>query len=158
MEDCVKAANDLSDQEEGYVANFEGWRIKIKSPAYLAIARLRNNGAMSVPRIVNLIWRGDEEEYLSYFNEDRVVFDPWIRRRDLLKEKVVEFYDKIKNIESRKEFASCVKNMPFAPMLFKRRDGKSFEEIFSNLGENGLDSKSSQFLVNLLKSMDDYKE
>lgn len=147
FEDCDKAIAELPTFDEGYVANYNDWRIKIKSPAYLAIAHLRNNGAMSIKRIVSLVMRNDEEEYLSYFPEDREIFQPWIDARRTLRFVVDSTFEECKHIKDQKEFALRVKDLHYAGILFQMRKGCTYVEIIERM-ING--SKASDGLVELL--------
>lgn len=154
VKDCMESMAELPAMDEGYVANYHNWRIKIKNPAYLAIAHLRNNGAMSLPRIVHLVWSGDEEEYLSYFAEDRPLFEPWIYRRDVLKTAVADMWARFNGIEmSQKDFALAIKDLPYASLLFQLRKGKTLHDIFKELGEKGRDGRAAKSLVRMLENV-----
>ena len=58
LDECVAATQAMSWDEEGYVVvdkNFN--RVKIKSPAYLMVHRLANNGNMSIRRAIDVYIR-----------------------------------------------------------------------------------------------------
>jgi hypothetical protein len=62
--------------EEGYVVvdkNFN--RVKIKSPAYLMVHRMANNGNMSTRRAIDVYMAGECDEILAYFPEYKSAFD-----------------------------------------------------------------------------------
>ena len=70
FDECIAATKDMPWDEEGYVvcdANFN--RIKIKSPAYLVVHRLKGNGVMSYERALDLIRLNETDEILAYFPE-----------------------------------------------------------------------------------------
>lgn len=70
VEDCIKAASKLPFDEEGYVvvdANFN--RVKIKSPKYVMAAHVRNNGCVTVERMLDIIRRNEVDEFLIYCND-----------------------------------------------------------------------------------------
>ena len=70
INDCVDAASKMPWDNEGYVvcdANFN--RIKVKSPAYLAVHRLRGEGVMSYARAIELVRMNEVDEVLAYFPE-----------------------------------------------------------------------------------------
>ena len=96
--------------------------MKLKSPAYVAIHRMRGEG-MTPSRICDLVWLFEEEEYLAYFPppEDKVLFDPYIIGRDKLIVEIDEVYSQTKNIESQKEFALAVKDKSYSSVLFAMR-------------------------------------
>ena len=67
LEDCLAAAEKMSRDEEGFVVcdgNFN--RAKIKSPEYLMAARLRNNGVITRRRLLQIIWEGKGDDFVSY--------------------------------------------------------------------------------------------
>lgn len=149
-DECTKAAAELTDYDEGYVADWNDWRIKIKSPAYLAVAHLRNNGAMSTRRIVALVMKNDEEEYLSYFPEDRELFQPWIDARNSLAVNVMTKLTAYNGLEDQKEFALTIKNLPYAHILFQLRKGRTYAEIIERMIH---ESKASDSLISLLEKV-----
>ena len=62
--------------EEGFVVVDNHWkRVKIKSPAYVAAHYLRNNGVNSKARILEIIERNEQEEFLTYFPEYKHYFE-----------------------------------------------------------------------------------
>ncbi len=74
--DCIAAAKALPEQDEGFVVRWpDGFRLKIKNPAHVALAHLRNNGAMTDKRIIPLLDSGGAEEYLLHFPEDSPRFE-----------------------------------------------------------------------------------
>ena len=69
---CIEAAAHLNDgktavENEGFVVVDANWaRVKVKSPAYVAIHHLIPNGEVSDQKIVELIHGGDLSEILTY--------------------------------------------------------------------------------------------
>jgi hypothetical protein len=76
---------------------------------------------------------GDEEEYLSYFEEDRKFFQPYIDARDLMWKDLEKVWEENKDIEGQKDFALKVKGYPFAHILFARRKGQATEDILGKM-------------------------
>lgn len=75
FKDCINSANALPFSEEGYVVVDANWhRIKVKSPAYVAVHHLATNGAMTKSRIVELIKTNESEEFLTYYPEYKTAF------------------------------------------------------------------------------------
>lgn len=118
----LETFHELRAFDEGYVANWNNWRIKIKNPAYLAIAHLRNNGQLSTKRIAKLVMLGDEEEYLSYFPEDRQFFEPYIQAKIAWLEDIATTFAEHKD-KDQKSFALAIKNSKCSPMLFFLKKG-----------------------------------
>ena len=140
FDDIMESAKSLEPMEE----NGEGYvcydiktqnRIKIKNPSYLALANLRENGAISNKRIAILVFNQDYEEYLSYFPEDEEYFNPYIQAYEKMIKDIWETYNEYKDIESQKEFALNVKDLPIASFLFELRKGLGLEECFSKLSD-----------------------
>lgn len=76
LDECVAATQAMPWDEEGYVVvdkNFN--RVKIKSPAYLMVHRLANNGNMSIRRAIDVYMAGECDEILAYFPEYKSAFD-----------------------------------------------------------------------------------
>lgn len=70
LEDCIKAAEALPADNEGYVVNDQFMnRVKIKSPWYITAHYLRNNGIITSERILNIILTNEVEEVLVYAPE-----------------------------------------------------------------------------------------
>jgi hypothetical protein len=139
--DVVKMAKELPAINEGYVClNDRGtehtyWRVKVKNPSYLAISHMRANGVLSQKRIAYLVVHGDEEEYLSYFPEDRKHFASY--QTALLKAKGdVESLMQYMSIEDKKEFALKVKDSPVGFIMFGLRKGLTEGQIFANMTDD----------------------
>lgn len=120
-EACVRTARELKDLDEGYVIYQDGVPIaKIKSPAYVAVHHIRGEG-LNPKRIMQLVLVNEQDEYLTYFPEDRDVFVPYTTGMELLDIHMGCVYDALRGIEDQKEFALKAKNFPFSAALFKAR-------------------------------------
>ena len=83
LDELIEMASKLRYCEEGYVVRDESYRrIKVKSPAYVAIHHLISD--MSDKRLLGLIRSNETEEFLTYFPE----YKPYI---DDLTGKLLEF-------------------------------------------------------------------
>ena len=70
VEECVSAAEQLGTDEEGFVVcdkNFN--RVKIKSPTYVALHHMKNNGVLSYERGLEIVRGNELAEVLTYFPE-----------------------------------------------------------------------------------------
>lgn len=80
LSECVAAAHNMGDDEEGYVvcdANFN--RIKIKGDEYLALHKLRGNGPLTILRVVEM-WQNDTlDDFVAYYPEMREFIDDVIQ-------------------------------------------------------------------------------
>jgi len=141
--ECVRASQDLPAMEEGYVARIGDWRIKIKNPAYLAIAHLRENGAITEKRVVKLVFMNDQWEYLVHFPEDKPEFDPWTEAYHDMIQDVTISWAKFGGIEDQKEFALAIADSPAKGALFAMRKGRKLTDILEGFTDN--------YKINLLK-------
>ena len=80
-DDMKEAVESLTNLQEGYVCydHVSGKRVKIKSPAYLAVHRLRGENVPTPKRIMQLVLTKEEDEYLLYFPEERERFEPYTK-------------------------------------------------------------------------------
>lgn len=72
IDECVAAAKELDVNEEGYVVcdrNFN--RVKVKSPTYVSLHHMKNNGVLSYARGVEIVRGNELDEVLTYFPEFR---------------------------------------------------------------------------------------
>lgn len=123
-EDCINAANNLGNLEEGFVVWQNGRPVcKVKSPAYVAVHKIRGDG-LTPNRIAELVLTGEEEEYLTYFEEDRVHIEPYTTALKEMLAEIEEVYDNSKDIEEQKEFALKVAGKPYSGALFQARKTK----------------------------------
>jgi len=142
-EEVIEASKVLPALEEGYVAQIGSWRIKVKNPAYLAIAHLRENGAITEKRVVKLVFMQDHSEYLLHFPEDKPEFDPYIEAYQRMIDDIHWCSHHYMKIEDQKEFALKVKDRPAAGVLFGLRKGRDLPDILEGLTDN--------YKTNLLK-------
>ena len=104
--DYRKLVEDMPEGHEGIVVrDANGERVKIKTLLYFQMHKAKNNGVLTLERIVDLILKNDDEEFLSYFVEYRPKFS-YIRN---VREKILLKIEKIKvlakNYSSKKEIA-----------------------------------------------------
>ena len=81
--DYRKVVEQMPEGHEGIVVRDEnGERVKIKTLLYFEMHRAKNNGVITLERIVDLIRANDHYEFLSYFPEYQPVFDDVKRQID----------------------------------------------------------------------------
>lgn len=72
---ALNTNNDKIIEDEGFVVVDSKWRrVKIKSPLYLSAHYLKGN-KLSFNRCLDIIIHNEEDEYLSYFPEQKCAFD-----------------------------------------------------------------------------------
>ena len=122
LEECVEAAKQLSFSEEGFVvkdANYN--RIKIKSPAYLAAFYLRNNGRLTLERVLDMLQSDGGKEFMSYYPEYETLFTGVEYAKRFIMCFLLGAIDILSRIhfETQKDFALAVKDTEFAPYFFR---------------------------------------
>jgi len=132
----MKHLGTLPVMDEGYVCNWDNWRIKIKNPAYLAIAHLRENGVISPKRICKLLFLEDVQEYLSYFPEDYKFFLPYMKAYIDFRENLNYIWLCNKDVEDQKEFAMQVKDTEISGFLFGFKRGYKYEDMIAKTSDN----------------------
>ena len=134
-EECAKAAADLPALEEGYVMYdpVTQNRIKLKSPQYMYVHHLRNNGQLVPKNIMNLVRINEYDEYLSLFKEDEIYFVPYINGFEKLKIDIIKEYNNIKFIEDQKSFALKAIQTNFSGILFSLRKGLNLNDVLISI-------------------------
>lgn len=135
-EEVVESSKALPAMEEGYVTRIDSWRIKVKNPSYLAIAHLRENGAITEKRVVKLVFMQDHEEYLLHFPEDQPEFDPYINAYNAMIDEINSIYPTVATIEDQKEFALEIQNCPSKGIMFGMRKGVKMVDMIEGLNDN----------------------
>jgi hypothetical protein len=119
---------------EGYVvvdANYN--RVKIKSPHYVALHRLKGE-YFNKKRALELILIGETSEVLTYFPEWTDEIGEVENALENLKGNYNALYASLADIESQKEFALNVTKQAKIPgVLFAMRKGKTFDEAIRDV-------------------------
>lgn len=124
VEECLKAAANLKNLDEGYVIYQDGVPVaKVKSPAYVAVHHIRGEG-LSPKRIMQLVLSGEEDEYLNYFPEDKVHFEKYSMAYCHMMNDIILTYEYARKIDGQKEFAQAIASKPFKAALFQARARK----------------------------------
>jgi len=135
--DCVVAAKELSFCEEGYVVLDQHWnRVKIKSPAYVRVFAMGNNGLITPTRIIDLLRAGEQDEFLTYYPEYQNIVDnvqKQLYNLELsLDAKCATLAEQ--TFEDQKSFALQVKDDKFAPFYFDwRKRGTKAKEWMASI-------------------------
>lgn len=132
----IKAATDaLEGLEEGFVVYRRGEPVcKIKTPLYVAVHRIRGEG-LNPKRIVDLLWEGEYDEYITYFPEDKLLFEPYQRAINKLHFHVIYLWEKFKGVETQKEFALGVKDYSVSGLLFSMRKGDTLNTALGKVSK-----------------------
>jgi len=125
--------------QEGYVVVDKYFnRIKIKSPAYIALHHAKDG--FTLKRLVTIAITGESSEVISSFPEFAADLKDANERVDALVLEIENVYDKLKDIDSQKEFAIEATKYKFSGSLFKLRAGKikSLREHLASFSINKL--------------------
>lgn len=138
MDSMLKFSKDMEGLKEGFVCRDKtGLRIKVKSPKYVAVHRVRGEAQLTPKRIAELVVTNEADEYLLYFPEDSDKVAPV---QDLLQTFYEEMSGKFKEVNlitSQKLFAMSIKELCYAGLFFTaRRMEVSPVEEFSELPVN----------------------
>jgi hypothetical protein len=127
IEECIETAKALGKYNEGFVVVDSRWRrVKVKSPAYVAIHHLLNN-ISSEKRLIDLIISGEDAEVVAYFPEYADMFHAMRERIDQFiahNEQELEAIKKA-NYPTQKELAEYVNKTICPSCLFIVISGKS---------------------------------
>lgn len=101
-----RLVEQMPEGHEGIVVrDGNGERVKIKTLLYFEMHRAKNSGVITLERIVDLILRNDDEEFLSYFVEYRPKFSYIRNVREKILSRIEEIKNLTKNYSSKKEIA-----------------------------------------------------
>ena len=149
IEDIIQKADSLKNLEEGFVGYDQQGvpRVKIKSAAYVAVHHIRGEG-LNPKRIAELVISGEEEEYLTYFPEDRDTITPYSVALEGLLSKLTDVMMTYRTVEDQKEFALAIKDVQGKSVLFTaRKYNISVQEAF----QSGTINSKVDMLLNLMK-------
>jgi len=126
--DCIESAEKLPYSEEGYVVVDKDLnRLKVKSPEYVKMHRLRGESIPTPKRILDIVRMGEEKEFLNYFPEYKDEFDKIkIKYEQYLMKCIVNLGQlQEQTFENRKEAALWIKRSCINPgICFSFLDGK----------------------------------
>lgn len=110
-------------QAEGYIICDRTFnRIKVKSPAYIAVAHFKNG--FSTQRLLEILLTNESDEFLLHFPEWTDLYEQLKGKLDTLTQKLEQVYQAHQHIESQKEFALAIKEHPLSNIMFQRRANK----------------------------------
>lgn len=132
IESCIQAAKELKNLDEGYVLYQDGIPVcKIKSPAYCAVHLIKGEG-LSPKRIAELVLTGEQDEYLTYFPEDKPFIQPYVERLESLLNDTQDLFDSLSCLGTQKDFALAVAGSKVSSALFQmKKTGKGVKEVWN---------------------------
>jgi len=122
IDECVNAAKELGADEEGYVVCDNHFnRVKVKSPTYVALHHMKNNGVLSYERGIEIVRGNELDEVLNYFPE----FKEHLLQ---IKEKYDKFYNDILFLESELKIWLASQGFDLQPWLIET-GGKNRKDL-----------------------------
>lgn len=117
---CLAAAEALDPiRQEGFVVVDDQFnRVKIKSPRYVTLHRLK--GEATPRRAIELWQTGEHEEVLAHFPEFRPVIEPvHDKLEELARRAAFEHEQTVKCTTDRKGYAALAVQHPFSAVMFR---------------------------------------
>ncbi|MFW5962331.1 MAG: RNA ligase [bacterium] len=125
-EEMIRAVKKLPYNEEGYVVVDDNYnRVKVKSPAYIKAANLKNNSVITNKRILNMILNDNLNEFLLYFPEYEKRINEFLEVHNAFFADICADLDKVKKLKtlSRKDFARWGKKTTLPCITFAYYSG-----------------------------------
>ncbi len=126
MDQAVTLSAECLDptKSEGFVVVDAAFRrVKVKSPAYVALHHLRGEG-LNPKRILEIVLAGEINEIVAHFPEWKGPITNTLRTFEALAEDIAECWANYSDIEDQKTFALTIKHLSYAPILFSLKAGK----------------------------------
>ena len=113
IEECERVANEFDCNHEGFVVcDGKFHRVKQKSLKYCSLHHMKNNGALSFERGIDIVRQGELDEVLTYFPEFSEHLSRIQNDIDILREKLLNAWFKFKCVKhfltTRKEQALTI--------------------------------------------------
>jgi hypothetical protein len=140
LEDCLNAANHLNPLEhEGFVVVDAAFnRVKIKSPAYVALHHIKDSCSLS--KLAEIVRQGEFEEFMvaiESYPEIKEKFLEMVARYRQVVSDCSRIFNEIKGIQNQKEFALQACKTNFSSVLFSmRKTGKTPQAIIKDMLDN----------------------
>jgi hypothetical protein len=124
VDEIVRTFESISPMsQEGYVVHDKNFnRIKVKSPAYVAIHHAKDG--LTTKAFVEIARSGETSEVIAHFPEYKPALDEAKERVSTLIAELEAAYDSIKDIEVQKDFALVAIKTKCSGALFAVRGGK----------------------------------
>lgn len=135
IEEVLKKSRELKNLDEGYVGydRFGAPKVKIKSPMYVTTSLIGING-FTKENCAKLVASGDLSEYLTYYPENKEIFEPYNEAKKIFIKDVLENHEKFSSIEDKRDFAMAIINCRGKNILFESRKlGISPEEMLRKI-------------------------
>ncbi|MFO0607971.1 MAG: RNA ligase [Polyangiales bacterium] len=125
LEEAQRLARSLDPaRHEGVVvrdARFH--RVKVKSPAFVALHHMR--GALNLRHLLEVVRTHESDEFLAYFPEARPAWEAVQRRYRALLDEAGAALDRGRDLPDDRAFGHAVRDLPYNATLFSVRKGRN---------------------------------
>lgn len=124
MDAVVQLANSLPNLQEGFVIYdpVSKKRMKVKSSLYVVAHSIRGNDPLPTKKnLLRLLFTGELGEFCAYFPEWQDKAFDIQREVDNAYRELSVVWDEYKHLESQKDFALAIKDVPYNGILFQAR-------------------------------------
>jgi hypothetical protein len=137
LEEVIETANKLEGlKDEGFVLCDENFnRCKIKSKDYVAIAHLKEG--FTTRRLLEIVRGNEGGEFVQYYPEYKDLYHEIKAKYERLLGQMEGYYEAIKDIDDKKQFALKATTQKFSGSLFGVKNGK-FKDFRHALAEMNL--------------------
>jgi len=137
--ECAKTLDPM--ESEGYVvcdANYN--RVKLKSPQYVAVAHMKDG--FTTRRMLEIVRTNENSEFLSYYPEYTELYYDIRTKFERMASYIEGYYEAIKDIDDRKEFALLATKTKYSGPMFALRHEKvnSIRSFISDMNIRNLES------------------
>lgn len=124
LEGALRLARSLDPaHHEGLVARDARFhRVKIKSPAFVALHHMR--GATNLRHLLEVIRTHESDEFLAYFPEARPAWAAVHERFAALKAEAEAALERGREVADDRTFGQSVRELPYSSLLFAVRKGR----------------------------------
>lgn len=125
IESCLDYVKTMSRDEEGFVIRDDSFnRMKLKSPEYLLAFHMRNNGVITVKRIIEMCKNEAIDDFIAYCPEYREFVENVVGDivATCMQLEIDWQLTCMNSYSSRREFAEGIKNNPNKEFLFTKYD------------------------------------
>jgi hypothetical protein len=147
---CLQKVKQMPYDKEGYVIVDKDYnRIKIKSPAYVAVHHLKSS--FSENNLLTIIRNGESEEFLNYLPEYKKEHEEMNTYYNKIINKLYKDFDYMKTLEfkNKKDFALTFAKDTLFPVIFFALWDKKINNVMEGL--NSLSNKIILDKINKLK-------
>jgi hypothetical protein len=137
-DEIQQKANELKNLTEGFVLWDGKNRIKVKSEIYVAVHHMRGESGMNPRRALDIVFKGEVDEVVVYFPEWEEYLRGWEQKWNRLMLETINAWLGNHHLETQKEFALAIKDIPAKSILFEKRKNPqtSISDLFQNTREN----------------------